>query len=88
MYVFLGGGEVIITAEGSVHTKGEEATYRLTKNPQKGSSHVNKKNKELKSDNRRKLNKIQLRYDQVHWWSLKLGYVSTAGASTPDTLNC
>ena len=46
------------------------------------------KQKELKSDNRRKLNKIKFRYDQVHWWSLKHGCVSTAGASTPDTLNC
>ena len=34
----------------TVQTKGEEAKYRLTKNPQIGSSHVNKKNKELSRD--------------------------------------
>ena len=64
----------------------EEAKYRLTKNPQKGSSHVNK-DLYLKKVTR-KLNKFKFRYDQVHWWSLKLGCVSTAGANTPDTLNC
>ena len=34
------------------------------------------------------LDEIELRNDQVQWWSLGLGCMSTAGAGTPDALNC
>ena len=41
----------------------------------------------LKIDNERKQSKIKFRYDQVLWWSLKFDRVSTAEASSPDTLD-
>ena len=45
----------------------------------------NKESEEI--DNERKLSKIKFRYDQVQWWSLKLGRVSTAGESSLNSLD-